>query len=166
MTKCEQGLVLAATTNHPLLIECACPTPMLLYQSCFRGYNIGIRLVDEFLAKAKITKCSSFKDTADVIAKQALPMFLNIAANVTNWSPDQTECSLVSSVPPTGFNRLWRRAAKHTWPFACMRACSEMQPSHACQLVAWGFRCVLWLHLAMIPPGLDRQPASRLCGAA
>lgn len=64
------------------------------------GYNIGIRLVDEFLAKAKITKCNSFKDTADVIAKQALPMFMNVAANVTNWSPDQTECSLVLTDNP------------------------------------------------------------------
>ncbi len=60
-----------------------------------RGYNIGIRLVDEFLAKAKISKCNSFRETADVIAKGALPMFLNIQATVTNWSPDGTECSLV-----------------------------------------------------------------------
>lgn len=35
-----------------------------------RGYNMGIRLVDEFLAKAKISRCSSFRDTADVVAKQ------------------------------------------------------------------------------------------------
>jgi hypothetical protein len=35
-----------------------------------RGYNIGIRLVDEFLAKARIARCTSFKDTMDVIAKQ------------------------------------------------------------------------------------------------
>lgn len=26
-----------------------------------RGYNIGIRLIDEFLAKAKISKCGSFR---------------------------------------------------------------------------------------------------------
>ncbi|PNW84474.1 hypothetical protein CHLRE_03g145607v5 [Chlamydomonas reinhardtii] len=64
------------------------------------GYNMGIRLVDEFLAKAKISRCSSFRDTADVVAKQALPMFLNVTANVTNWSPDQTECSLVLTDNP------------------------------------------------------------------
>lgn len=35
----------------------------------FRGYNIGARLIDDFLAKANITKCTDFKETADVIAK-------------------------------------------------------------------------------------------------
>ena len=34
-----------------------------------RGYNIGIRLVDEFLAKAQIASCSNFMETAEVIAK-------------------------------------------------------------------------------------------------
>ena len=33
------------------------------------GYNIGIRLVDEFLAKAQIASCSNFMETAEVIAK-------------------------------------------------------------------------------------------------
>jgi hypothetical protein len=30
------------------------------------------------------------------VARQALPMFLNVSAAVTNWSADGTECSLVS----------------------------------------------------------------------
>lgn len=34
-----------------------------------RGYNIGIRLIDEFLAKSKTTKCVDFRDTADKIAR-------------------------------------------------------------------------------------------------
>ena len=34
-----------------------------------RGYNIGIRLIDEFLAKSKTGKCIDFRDTADKIAK-------------------------------------------------------------------------------------------------
>ena len=34
-----------------------------------RGYNIGVRLVDEFLAKAQIGTCQSFQETAEVIAK-------------------------------------------------------------------------------------------------
>ncbi|DBA84997.1 TPA: hypothetical protein ACH3X2_005735 [Trebouxia sp. C0005] len=33
------------------------------------GYNIGIRLIDEFLAKSKTTKCVDFRDTADKIAR-------------------------------------------------------------------------------------------------
>lgn len=35
----------------------------------FRGYNIGTRLVDEFLAKSNVSRCVDFKETADVIAK-------------------------------------------------------------------------------------------------
>jgi hypothetical protein len=42
-------------------------------------------------------RCSSFRDTADVIARQAFFMFLNVTANVTNWNNDGTECSLVSA---------------------------------------------------------------------
>lgn len=59
------------------------------------GYNIGIRLVDEFLAKTRMPRCSSFKETAEVIAKQAFSMFLNVQASVTNQSADGKECSLV-----------------------------------------------------------------------
>lgn len=36
--------------------------------SC-RGYNIGVRLIDEFLAKSNVSRCADFKETADVIAK-------------------------------------------------------------------------------------------------
>ncbi|KAG1664238.1 hypothetical protein FOA52_003491 [Chlamydomonas sp. UWO 241] len=59
------------------------------------GYNIGIRLVDEFLAKSRLPRCGSFRETADVIAKQAFPMFLNMAAGVSGWSADGKEVSLV-----------------------------------------------------------------------
>nr|PNR60735.1 hypothetical protein PHYPA_003528 [Physcomitrium patens] len=33
------------------------------------GYNIGARLVDDFLVKANITKCTNFRETAEVISK-------------------------------------------------------------------------------------------------
>ncbi|KAF5461061.1 hypothetical protein F2P56_020887 [Juglans regia] len=36
------------------------------------GYNIGIRLVDEFLAKSNVSRCIDFKETADVIAKVSM----------------------------------------------------------------------------------------------
>jgi hypothetical protein len=35
------------------------------------------------------------REAAEAVARQALPMFLNVTANVTNWSADGTECSLV-----------------------------------------------------------------------
>ncbi|EIE20894.1 TRAPP I complex [Coccomyxa subellipsoidea C-169] len=59
------------------------------------GYNIGIRLIDEFLAKSKTGKCVDFRDTADKIAKVGFKMFLNTSAAVANWNADSTECSLI-----------------------------------------------------------------------
>ena len=60
-----------------------------------RGHNIGARIVDEFLAKARITKCGSFRDTTEIIARQAFPMFLSVQATVDEWNPDGTECRMV-----------------------------------------------------------------------
>ena len=51
----RRALLIAHATTH----TCACG----------RGYNIGVRLVDEFLAKAQIGTCQSFQETAEVIAK-------------------------------------------------------------------------------------------------
>lgn len=64
------------------------------------GYNIGVRLVDEFLAKAKMGRCSSFREAAEVVGRQAFPMFLNVSATVANWNADGTECSLVLTDNP------------------------------------------------------------------
>lgn len=36
---------------------------------CFRGYNIGVRLVEDFLARSNVGRCHDFRETADVIAK-------------------------------------------------------------------------------------------------
>jgi hypothetical protein len=33
-----------------------------------RGYNMGMRMVDEFFAKSKAPRCKSFRDTAETIA--------------------------------------------------------------------------------------------------
>ncbi|KAJ0015085.1 hypothetical protein Pint_20135 [Pistacia integerrima] len=59
------------------------------------GYNIGIRLVDEFLAKSNVSRCVDFKETAEVIAKVGFKMFLGVTASVTNWDADGTCCSIV-----------------------------------------------------------------------
>ncbi|KAK9835170.1 hypothetical protein WJX81_003039 [Elliptochloris bilobata] len=59
------------------------------------GYNIGIRLIDEFLAKSKTGKCGDFRETVDRVAKVGFRMFLNTTAAVTNWNAEGTECSLI-----------------------------------------------------------------------
>ena len=39
------------------------------HELLFRGYNIGTRLIDEFLAKSKTTKCLGMRDAVDKMAK-------------------------------------------------------------------------------------------------
>lgn len=59
------------------------------------GYNIGVRLVDDFIAKARIQHCSSFSETAEVIAKVAFKMFLGVSASIGAWSADKKTFGLV-----------------------------------------------------------------------
>eukprot|EP00850_Spirogloea_muscicola_P001017 SM000004S14887 [mRNA] locus=s4:28199:29463:- [translate_table: standard] len=59
------------------------------------GYNMGIRLVDEFLAKANMPRCPDFHETAEVIAKVGFKMFLGVSPQVANWNAEGTECSLI-----------------------------------------------------------------------
>ena len=33
------------------------------------GYNIGMRLIEDFLAKSSIGRCLNFRETADIISK-------------------------------------------------------------------------------------------------
>lgn len=53
------------------------------------GYNIGIRLIDEFLAKTGVSNCSNFTETAEVIAKVGFKMFLGVTAEVVGASTDE-----------------------------------------------------------------------------
>lgn len=68
----------------------------MAYRFAFsRGYNIGIRLIDEFLAKSGVSNCSDFKETAEVIAKIAFKMFLGVNAEVAHWNTENNACSLL-----------------------------------------------------------------------
>eukprot|EP00450_Noctiluca_scintillans_P007943 CAMPEP_0194486494 /NCGR_PEP_ID=MMETSP0253-20130528/7119_1 /TAXON_ID=2966 /ORGANISM="Noctiluca scintillans" /LENGTH=186 /DNA_ID=CAMNT_0039326589 /DNA_START=43 /DNA_END=603 /DNA_ORIENTATION=- len=64
------------------------------------GYNIGLRIVDEFLAKSGVSACHNFTDTAEIIAKVGLRMFLGVSAEVLNWNTAGTACSLSLSDNP------------------------------------------------------------------
>ncbi|KAL6766806.1 BET3 [Auxenochlorella protothecoides x Auxenochlorella symbiontica] len=59
------------------------------------GYNIGQRLIDEYLARSKTTSCSDFKEVAERIAHVGFRMFLNTSARVAAWAPDGRSCSLI-----------------------------------------------------------------------
>lgn len=66
----------------------------------FRGYNIGLRLIDEFLSKSNTGSCSDFRETAETIAKVGFKMFLGITATVTGWNETATEFSLILDENP------------------------------------------------------------------
>lgn len=61
------------------------------------GYNIGVRLIDDYLSHTTALngRCQSFEETATAIAKDGFRMFLGIQPIVTNWSSDGKECSLL-----------------------------------------------------------------------
>merc|ERR1712118_187651 len=62
------------------------------------GYNIGIRIIDEFLAKSG-AMCGSFREAMETVSKVGFKMFLGTVATCTNWATDAqgnaTECSLI-----------------------------------------------------------------------
>lgn len=63
------------------------------------GYNMGIRLVEDFLAKTGSGRCLDLKDTADKI-QTAFRMYLGVQPNVANWSPAGDEFSFVIDSNP------------------------------------------------------------------
>ncbi|KAH9483691.1 Transport protein particle subunit bet3 [Psilocybe cubensis] len=51
------------------------------------GYNIGTRLIEDFLAKSNMGRCADFKEVGEVIAKVGFKSFLNISPGVTHSAP-------------------------------------------------------------------------------
>ena len=71
------------------------------------GYNIGIRLVEDFMARSNMGKCQDFRETAEVLSKMAFKMYLNIIPTVANWSAGSDAFSLIlDSNPLTEFVEL------------------------------------------------------------
>jgi hypothetical protein len=64
------------------------------------GYRIGLRIIDEFLAKANLPPCQDFRDATEMLAKVAVKMFLGVSAEPSAWNTSQTACSLVFSDNP------------------------------------------------------------------
>lgn len=64
------------------------------------GYNIGLRLIEDFLAKANAGTCSSFKEVAEMISRVGFKIFMNITPVVTNWSQDNKAFNLVFEENP------------------------------------------------------------------
>lgn len=70
------------------------------------GYNIGLRLIEDFLARTNVGRCYDFRDTADKV-QMAFKMYLGINPSITNWSAAGDEFSLIlESNPLTEFVEL------------------------------------------------------------
>ncbi|KIY36012.1 trafficking protein particle complex subunit 3 [Cryptococcus gattii E566] len=54
-----------------------------------RGYNIGTRLIEDFLARTGLQRCQSFSETAEVMSKVAFRSFLAITPTVSFPPPTQ-----------------------------------------------------------------------------
>lgn len=64
------------------------------------GYDIGIRIIEEFLAKSQMGRCQTFKETSEVLSKVAFKLFLNITPRIENFSPDGKQFSLIFDENP------------------------------------------------------------------
>jgi len=51
------------------------------------GYNIGTRLIEDFLAKSSLGRCADFKEVGEVVSKVGFKSFLNITPTVTHGVP-------------------------------------------------------------------------------
>ena len=59
------------------------------------GVRMGRRIVDEFLSKSDTEGCENFRETAEVMANIAFPMYLGVPAKVDRWNEDFSEFSLI-----------------------------------------------------------------------
>ncbi|CCE64949.1 hypothetical protein TPHA_0J01270 [Tetrapisispora phaffii CBS 4417] len=80
------------------------------------GYNIGVRLIEDFLARTAMPRCEDMVRTAEVISKCAFKIFLNISPQVSNWSPNKEAFSLIFPENPLSeFVELPMDATKDLW---------------------------------------------------
>jgi hypothetical protein len=64
------------------------------------GYNIGLRLVDDFLARSAAPPCRSFQATAEIVARVAFRMYLGVSARPANFAADDTAYSILFDTNP------------------------------------------------------------------
>ncbi|KAL5529728.1 hypothetical protein ACEPAG_5713 [Sanghuangporus baumii] len=63
------------------------------------GYNIGTRLIEDFLARSNLGRCVDFRETGEVVSKVGFKSFLNITPTVTHGLPPPPSSSSKSSTP-------------------------------------------------------------------
>jgi hypothetical protein len=63
------------------------------------GYNIGVRIIEDFLARTSTARCTDMRDTAEKI-QSAFKMYLGVNPTVTSWSSASDEFSLLFDQNP------------------------------------------------------------------
>ncbi|XP_038117723.1 trafficking protein particle complex subunit 3 isoform X2 [Culex quinquefasciatus] len=58
------------------------------------GYNMGMRLIEDFLSRTSSPRCLDMRETADKI-QLAFRMYLNVQPTISNWAAAGDEFSLV-----------------------------------------------------------------------
>ena len=80
------------------------------------GYNIGVRLIEDFLARTALPRCPNMVMTSEVISKIAFKIFLNITPLVDNWNSNKDTFSLILVENPLAeFVELPQDARKELW---------------------------------------------------
>eukprot|EP00042_Codosiga_hollandica_P019151 m.58384 g.58384 ORF g.58384 m.58384 type:complete len:180 (+) comp49147_c0_seq2:98-637(+) len=64
------------------------------------GYNIGVRLIEDFLSHTSSPKCQDFTDAMTVVVKDGFRIYLGVVPSLTNWSADAKECSIMIDQNP------------------------------------------------------------------
>ncbi|KAG1772806.1 BET3 family protein [Suillus occidentalis] len=66
------------------------------------GYNIGTRLIEDFLARSSLGRCSDFREVGEVVAKVGFKCFLNITPTVTHSGAPPPSSRSTSAVQQSG----------------------------------------------------------------
>ena len=64
---------------------------------------MGKRLIDEYLATKPLSQCKDFKQTMEVICKQAMKMFLGVQGEIKQWEGDKCCTLLLKDNPLADF---------------------------------------------------------------
>lgn len=75
----------------------------LIPRPSLRGYNIGTRLIEDFLARTSLPRCSDFRETAEVVSKVGFKTFLNITPSITFPSTTSQTTEVSGMTGPTEF---------------------------------------------------------------
>ncbi|CAB4256023.1 similar to Saccharomyces cerevisiae YKR068C BET3 Hydrophilic protein that acts in conjunction with SNARE proteins in targeting and fusion of ER to Golgi transport vesicles [Maudiozyma barnettii] len=80
------------------------------------GYSIGVRLIEDFLARTALPRCQDMQETSEALSKCAFKVFLNITPRVTNWSSTKDTFSLIIDENPlSDFVELPMDAMEQLW---------------------------------------------------